>query len=105
ERQEVATMNPIPTPGNVPSTSLTVDGALELMLFIAIVSVCVIFVMMLWTLFDVSRLGPAVSLPRATSVPARPHSAPVGMDAGRASRQVRLPVDDRSRPLRHDSAA
>jgi hypothetical protein len=67
-------MNPIPFGGNMPITAFPVDGALQFVLLITIVSIFVIFGMMLWTLVNVSRVRPYVLWPfhrRRAEGPAR----------------------------------
>ena len=57
-------MNPIPPAGTVPTTSLPVDGTLELVVLVTLATISVIFVMMLWSLFDMSQLDPHKGWPR-----------------------------------------
>lgn len=66
-------MNPIPPGSTVTTTSLPIDGMLALLLLATMASISVIFVMMLWSLFDLSRLDPHAGWARHTGVAATHH--------------------------------
>ena len=97
-------MNPIPLTGNVPTGVLPVDGALELMLLVTLVSTSVIFLMLLWSVFRLE--SHTLELRRAVADNGRPKPAGgTRIDLIRPWPAGRPTIDHTKAPLRRTTAA
>ena len=101
-------MNPIPPGSAVTTTLLPVDGVLALVVLTTMATISAIFVMMLWSPFDVSRLDPHMVWPRNQRAATLWPNASGGtrIDVIRPSQLVgRRSIDDWKSALRRTTAA
>lgn len=99
-------MNPIPPGNSVTTIPFPIDGVLAVLLIATMATISVIFVMMLWSLFDVSRLDLRTVWPRhAGSADLRRNpSGGTRIDLIRPWPAGRR-ADDDTKPLRGTTAA